>query len=171
MREPFSMARDGAGPNKPAPTPRQKKAPRERPPVLMHRRGHTLVPHAPMDLAVLEGFDAGRPLRVQITQPRNVGRHRLYWGMLALIRENLEQPVAVETLHEAIKVRLGLTMTVHLRSGPVVIPGSIAFEKMDEAEFRRFLETFKDLVRREIIPGINRTAFERQAHEMLGDAA
>lgn len=168
-REPFTVAREGAVANNPAPvTPKAKKPKPEKPPIWMHRRGHMLVPRAPMDEAALDGFDAGKPLRVEIKQARNSGRHRLYWAMLALIRENLAAPIAVETLHEAIKLKLGLTIVVPMKSGPVVVPGSIAFDRMAEPQFRAFLEDFKELVRLEIIPGVNKAAFERQALEMLG---
>ena len=163
MREPFYVPVE-------RPKPKAAKRASERPPILMHRRGHMLVPHAPLDEAALDGFDATATLRVEIRQARNVKRHRLYWAMLALIRDNMDAPVAVETLHEAVKVMLGLTITVQLKSGPIVIPGSIAFHTMKEPAFRKFLEDFKQLVTTRIIPGINKAAFERQALEMLGEA-
>lgn len=169
-REPFTVAREGgAAKNPPPATPKPRRPKPERPPIWMHRRGHMLVPRAPMDEAAIEGFDLGKPLRVEIRQARNGKRHRLYWAMLALIRENLDAPIAVETLHEAIKVKLGLTITVPMKSGAVVIPGSIAFDRMSEPQFRTFLDDFVRLVRAEIIPGISNTAFERQALEMLGE--
>lgn len=143
----------------------------ERAPLLMHRRGASLIPHGPMDAEALLGFDAGKPLRVRITQPRNIGRHRLYWAMVQLIRENMDKPPPADTLHEAIKVMLGLTQTVRLKDGTVVtLPGSIAFDTMDEPGFRSFLEDFKTLVRERIIPGMGKREFETAALEMMGDA-
>lgn len=143
----------------------------ERAPILMHRRGRTLICHGPMDESALEGFDAGKPLRVRITQPRNIGRHRLYWAMVALIRDNMDNPPPQETLHDAFKVMLGLTQTVRLKGGETVtLPGSTAFDNMDEPAFREFLESFWTLVRTRIIPGLGRAEFERAALEMMGEA-
>lgn len=141
----------------------------ERPHLLMLRRGSMLIPVAPLDSDRLMELPAGKPLKIVATQPRSVPQNRLYWSALQLISDNLEGSPPVEILHDVVKVKLGYTVTVPTKSGPVIIPGSIAFDKMSQADFRAFFERFKDLVATEIIPGINRAAFEREAHEMLGD--
>lgn len=165
MREPF------AAPELPAATPPRKpvKPKREEPTILVHRVGSRLIPHAPMDEAFIRAFDASKPLRVRLSQPRNVKRLRFYWALLTLICDNLDQPLAPETLHELVKVRLGYTITVKMRKRTYEIPGSIAFDKMKEPEFKRFLERFKDFMMTEVIPGTNSAEFERQALEYMAD--
>lgn len=143
----------------------------ERPPILMFRRGTFLMPVSPADCAYVQDYPAGKQLRVRITQPRNVKANRLYWAMLQLVRDNLDNPPSIESLHAAVKMRLGYTVPIKTRLGIIEVPGSIAFDKMDEATFRDFLERFKDFIRAEVIPGLHSDAFEREALEMLGETA
>lgn len=139
-----------------------------RPPILMHRRGSQLIAHGPMDEEAIRALPAGKVLKVAVSQPRSVPQHRLYWAALALVCENLDIGMTTETLHKVVKVMLGYTQTIQTASGPVVIEGSIAFDAMNGGEFRAFLDGFFELVRTKIIPGINKTAFEREAREMMG---
>lgn len=142
----------------------------ERAPILMARRGSLLAPLAPLDAEQLERFPSGATLKVKITQPRNVGRHRLYWAALQLVRDNMDDPPPLEHLHEAVKVRLGYVTTIRFRSGETAqIPGSVAFDKMTEAEHREFFDRFADFVRTAIIPGLNKAAFTAQAEALLGE--
>lgn len=145
----------------------------ERPPILVQRRGEFLVPCGPTDGERLRDLPAGKALRIEVRQPRRSNPQlRLYWAMLGLVVENLQEPIPVETLHAWIKLRLGYTSEIKLRSGEVVeVPGSIAFDKMDHAAFTAFMQQAKDLIVRHIIPGLNSAALEREAREMLGEAA
>lgn len=142
-----------------------------KPPILMHRRGSQLIAHGPMDEEAIRALPVGKVLKVAVSQPRSVPQHRLYWAALALICENLDAAMTPETLHKVVKVMLGYTQTIQTASGPVVIEGSIAFDAMNGGDFRAFLDSFFELVRTKIIPGINKTVFEREAREMMGDTS
>src|ERR1700733_12302202 len=136
----------------------------EEAPILMYRRGGMLAPHGPTDDEIIRGFDAGRPLRVRITQARNPRATRFYFAMLSLVRENLPEPApSVQVLHEAVKVMLGITLTVKTPRGDIVLPGSISFAAMSEPAFHDYLEAFKHLLVTRIIPGVDIPAFEKQA--------
>ena len=138
-------------------------------PVMMQRVGSALRPCASLDEDAVRAFPAGKQVRVRITTPRNVGRHRLYWDMLKLIAENLDPSPTKEILHEAVKFRLGYTTPLKFASGEIVeIPGSIAFDKMDEPAFGEFFSRFKDLLATSILPGVNSDVLEAEASEMLG---
>ena len=140
----------------------------EKPAIYVHRLGDRLLPEAPLDAELLRDFDAGKRLKCVLTMPRNVDRLRYYFACLTLIMENMDDPPGRQTLHDAIKVRLGFTQTVKGVGGPIILPASVAFDKMEETEFKDFLAAFKRLLVETIIPGINREAFERAALEMLG---
>lgn len=141
-------------------------------PILMKRRGDHLEPCAELDARNLRKFDGGKSLRVRITQPRNVRRLRLYWGLMHKIHENMDNPPPLETLHEAIKVRLGYTETIRFKGGEVVtLPASIAFDKMKEPEFVEFMDRFKRFLCEVVIPGLNSRALEEAAAEILKEAA
>ena len=134
----------------------------ERPAILMQRRGSFLAPMSPLDEAAVAELPAAKALRVRITQPRNVGRFRLYWALLTIVHDNMDRPPPLETLHEAVKLRLGLSTPVRFKSGDVVeVPRSIAFDAMEETEFTTFFESFKDLIHAS-------PAMEKAASELLG---
>ena len=143
---------------------------KERPPILMQRRGAFLVPQAPIDGEMLEAFPAGKPLKVVVTQPRNIKPHRLYFAMLKLVADNMQGPATKEALHEWIKLKTGVSVAIPLRSGKVdLVPGSIAFDKMNDDEFRVFLEAAKTLIVEHLIPGLSKPALEAEARAMLGE--
>lgn len=141
----------------------------ERPVILMQRRGTFLVPEAPMDSEALSRYPSGARLRVTVTQPRSIQQHRLYWAMLALVVDNLDQPVTAEALHEWVKLKLGHVSQIKLRSGEIVeVPASVAFDKMDQAAFRDFFDRAVTLLTEHVIPGLRKADLEREARLMLG---
>lgn len=145
---------------------------KERPPIFVQRRGSFLVPQAPIDSELLDGFPSGKPLRVAITQPRSVPQLRLYWSMLRLVADNMETEVTTEALHGWIKMRCGVSVAIPLRSGAVdQVPGSVAFDKMDQEAFGRFFDRAMDLVVEHLIPGLGKADLSREARLMLGEAA
>jgi len=138
-------------------------------PILMQRVGSALRPCANMDADRIKALSPGKPLRVRVMEPRNIRRHRLYWAMLEKVAENLDPSPPIDVLHDAIKFRLGYTHTIRFASGETVeVVGSIAFDKMSEADFRVFLDRFKDLVATSILPGIDPAAWEQAASEEIG---
>lgn len=144
----------------------------EAPPIIMQRRGTFLVPMAPIDGEALAKFSPGKPLRVRVTQARSLPQMRLYWSMLNLVSENLDQPVTPETLHEWLKLKLGVSHPIKLKSGEVVhVPGSIAFDKMSQSDFAVYFQAAAEMIVEHIIPGMSRPALEREAQLMLGVAA
>jgi hypothetical protein len=133
--------------------------------LMVRRHGVFLAPESPLDAEMIAELEHGKPYRVDISHPRKLGSLRLYFGMLKLVMNNLPGFAPdVETLHEAVKIMLGRTVIVD----DVILPASISFAKMDEAEFRRYLDDFKVLLTERLIPGASGDAFERQAMEMLG---
>jgi hypothetical protein len=133
--------------------------------LMVRRHGVFLAPESPLDAEMIAELEHGKPYRVDISHPRKLGTLRLYFGMLKLVMNNLPGFAPdVETLHEAVKIMLGRTVLVD----DVILPASISFAKMDEAEFRRYLDDFKVLLTQRLIPGASGDAFERQAMEMLG---
>lgn len=144
----------------------------ERPAIQMMRRGSFLVPIAPTDSNGLDVYPANKPLKVKITQPRSLQQHRLYWSMLDLVAENLDQNITGEDLHEWMKLKLGLCNPVRQRNGDtVMVTQSIAFDKMSQSEFRQFFDKAKLLLITQIIPGLDSEALEREARMMLGEFA
>jgi len=105
------------------------------------RRGNTLVPELDMDLRALDGVANGQRVRIEVKEFRNVPRHRAYWAMLSDVVSATECAITPERLHEVLKLELGIVELVRLPNGmTVALPGSIAFDKMDETEFVAFFK-------------------------------
>lgn len=140
--------------------------------LLMARRGPYLAPWGPMDAGGVEVLPHGKPLKVKVTRARSVPQHRLYWSMLNLVADNMDTPVTADALHEWIKLRCGVSIMIPLRSGKIdVVPGSIAFDKMEQTEFQQFFDKAKTLIVEHLIPGLGIAALESEARLMLGEMA
>lgn len=139
-------------------------------PILMRREFGKLVPKTDLDVAALHEFPMGKALRVRVTQPRNVGRLRLYWALLKKVHENMPNPPPLKTLHNAVKVRMGFATPIRFSDGTeAMVPDSIAFDNMEEPQFVEFFERFKTFLCTVVIPGLNSEALEREARLMLGE--
>lgn len=124
-----------------SPAERSKMAKKsEKAPIFMVRRGNTLHPEMRLDVDAIHAISEGQRVKVEITEPRNLDRLRLYWRMLSYVRDATECAPTSEHLHSAIKLELGYGTPVRLRGLTVLVPASIAFDKMDETEFRGFFD-------------------------------
>jgi hypothetical protein len=143
----------------------------ERPPIMVQRRGEFLVPQAPVDGERIRDLPAGKALKVTVSQPRrSSAQNRLYWSLLGVVCENLDQDIEPEALHAWLKVKLGVVTPLILRSGEIAyVPGSIAFDKMEHPAFTAYFDRVKALITEHLIPGLNSAALEREAYAMLGE--
>lgn len=113
----------------------------DRPIYAYRRKGNSLVPDMEFDLRALDGVGQGEQVRVEVKRFRNLGRHRLYWAMLSKVIDATDCAPNAEHLHSAIKLELGYGTPVRLGNGmTVLVPGSIAFEAMDETTFQGFFD-------------------------------
>jgi hypothetical protein len=122
--------------------------------------------------AFIESLPQGKTLRArEITQPRSRARNRLYWALLNLVSENLTD-VPAASLHEWVKLRLGVTVAIPLKNGKTaLVPGSISFDSMPEEEFAPYLDRTVDLLCGEILPGLGKEDVLAMAREMVGATA
>lgn len=146
---------------------------KEKPIIMGIRRADFLTPMTPLDAELIREFPAAKPLRLTITQPnRSSAQNRLYWSLMRLIAENLDQDVTKEALHEWFKMRLGVTQEIKLRSGVIeTVTGSTAFDAMPHGEFTAYMQRVKHLLEAQLIPRADGGAFEREARLMLGESA
>ena len=106
----------------------------EKPVYAFIRQGTALLPELEMDRRALEGIGQGQRVRVEIKEFRSTPRLRAYWAMLHDVVAATECAPSAERLHEAMKLELGIVDLVKVGTMTVAIPGSIAFDKMSEAE-------------------------------------
>ncbi len=107
------------------------------------RHGNALFPDGDESVSEFARLPFGKSLRVEVRQPRNVQHHRLYWALCKRIADGIGS--TAENVSDVLKIATGHVNIIRTKSyGDVKVPKSIAFAKMDQAEFSAF---FEDCVR------------------------
>lgn len=96
---------------------------------------------------ILDAYEASR---------RSGRQHRLYWGLVRLVFQNQDRYRTIEQLHNILKFRLGLVESVEFNDGrTLLIPSSIAYDKMTGIEFGKFLDAVINIISTDIIPNLD----------------
>jgi hypothetical protein len=141
---------------------------------LMTKHFNSLKPTDAAGEAAMRKLGIGELVQVEIKQPRNLQHHRLFWALMSLVHDNIdhERYPTVEDLVAAVKISAGLRTRIELPNGEIgFIPGSIAFHKMDQAEFDAFYERVCDLIAKYFLPGVEKDALAYEVKQMIGVAA
>lgn len=121
------------------------------------------------DVAAIADLPEGTPIKIVATiNPRNERFHRYFFGIVGLVAENTDYtPDQVLTL---IKIGIGHVDTIVMPGSgePVYMPRSISFAKMDEPQFRDFVDRSIKFILQRILPGVASEDFERELFERLG---
>jgi hypothetical protein len=137
--------------------------------ILVHWNGDNLVPQAKYDREMLSQLKAFQPVRVKVARPRSLPRHRLYWAILRIVVENTEIFATMEALHKMLLLACGVTEPLITVDGDIVLlPSSIAFENMDEAQFKPYFDAAMEIIRTRIMPGVNLDVLLREARDETG---
>lgn len=103
---------------------------------------------------------------------RNERRHRLYWALLTKVVDAGCPWDTPEALHNALKEHLGYYDWIETVSGDRVKHlHSIAFDRMSEANFRKYLDAAINVICDRILPGVEKSALIAEVHDMLGGKA
>jgi hypothetical protein len=103
------------------------------------RVGPALYPWSADFQEEFEKLPRGVSLRADITQPRNLEFHRLYWALCTRVGSGIGKDA--EWVDWALKVETGHCDVFMTRAGREVLRvRSIAFDKMDEIRFRQYFE-------------------------------
>lgn len=143
---------------------------KEAAPILLRRQGRFLVAADGVTERFLEQLPNSKLLRARdITQPRSRPRNRLYWALVSLVADNMEN-VNEKALHKWIKIRLGITIPIPLKSGRIeYVDGSISFDGMSEEEFAPYLDKAIRLIVDELIPGVAEADVLAMAKQIIGE--
>lgn len=134
--------------------------------VFMVRTINGLLPDDERATEALRGIKIGQTVAVEVTRPRNIQHHRLYWAMCTKIGNALD--VAPENISDVLKLRTGHFVVVHTKAGPVHLPRSISFAAMDQAAFREFFERCAKVISMEWLPHMSAKQVQAEVLEMMG---
>lgn len=113
---------------------------KEHPPIYVMRQGDFLRPEYEADAEWIRRHPTGTRIKVSLHTGRSPARLGFYWSMLSRLVRATDCAPTPEALHEAIKLELGFVQRVRVKGMTVLVPGSVAFGKMTEAEFGEYLE-------------------------------
>lgn len=135
--------------------------------VLLRRRSGLFL--SPADgLAEIEiaNFPMGRDLLCTLKKARSNPNLRHYWACLHAFSEATGRAPA-RVLHELLKMECGLVTPVSTQSGGLkLVPDSVAFDRLGEADFIDFKKRAFDALR--INFGVDPTTLSREGAELLG---
>lgn len=140
--------------------------------LFQHSHG-TLRPVDEAGRELLGKYKDGEIVRVEVKKPRSLQHHRLYFALLTIVHDNLDgsRYPTVEDLHAAVKIAAGLRTRIELPDGTIgYIPGSIAFHKLSQDEFRAFYDRVCDLVAAHFLPGVTSDELKAEVQQMIGAA-
>lgn len=113
----------------------------EAPPIFVHRQGDKLAGEMQMDRDAISRFASGDRIKITMHTGRSPSRLRFYWQLLGKLVDATDCAPNAEALHSVVKLDLGYATPVRLKNGmTVLVPGSIAFDRMTEEQFSEFLE-------------------------------
>ena len=114
-------------------------------------------------------------VEIELRRPRNVRHHRLFWSLVTLVWEQIddqERFPTIEDLVTEIKILTGhytrRDMVVEGKRYPVLTPKSISFAAMDQTTFSAFFERVCDWVVTDILPGVSRDDLRDELETMTG---
>lgn len=135
--------------------------------VLLVKDNHLLKAATEDDLSLLDSLIEGRTYRADIKSARNVRFHCKYMKLMRTaweyLRENQQEFFRnnLDNFRKTIEVAAGCSERVYSLSRRewLEVPRSIAFDKMEEAEFRTLYERVKDVLFNTALKGINEQEF------------
>jgi hypothetical protein len=136
--------------------------------VYMRRHGDAFWPVDDLGQAILRRTPEGECVKVDVKRERNLQHHRLFFAMLNLVADNSRYYHTTDQVLTALKIALGHVETfIHPTTGKTyLIPKSIAFEKMDQDEFREFFERCVDVIVQRFLPGVTDRDVRRELMDM-----
>ena len=133
-----------------------------------------LVPKYDSDREEFSILKRNTDVLVEVGQKRNYEFHKKFFALLKLTYDNFPEWLeyylnvhSVEDLRTRLKVDLGLYEVSHYGNQSVIIPKSIAFDKMDETEFEKFYRSSVNHILKNYLKGVNNEQIEEEIWKFL----
>ena len=126
---------------------------------------HGLQPEDDNAAQSLRGVRIGQSVAVEVSRPRNVQHHRLYWKLVSVIAESIgAEP---ETVSDVLKLRTGHVRTIQTKQGLVRLPKSISFAQLDQAGFNAFFDRCCVVICEEWLAGMKADELRKQIEDIV----
>lgn len=140
---------------------------------LFIRTAHGLMPDTADERSqfILRGIPLGASIQVEVTRPRNLGRHRFFWALASAIAQAIPGNITAENLVEILKIETGHCTIVKGARDTYRIPKSIAFHKMEEPEFQAFMDRCFQFICSTWLPHLKPSGLRNEIEQMVGMGA
>ena len=113
----------------------------ERAPLFARKSRGALVPAAAIDAEIFDRLAEGSEVEITVKQHRSNPRLRFYWMVLGAVVDATGRWHSKEDLSDALKMACGVTELRHpLKGAPYLVPDSVAFSRMKEADFAAYMD-------------------------------
>ncbi len=131
------------------------------------RTANGLMPHNEAASEALRGVAYGTKIRAQISRPRNLAAHNLFWALCSKIADAVPGDYTAENIADVLKIRTGHCTVVQTKHGLVQLPKSISFAAMDNAAFSSFLDRCIKIICEEFLGNLPPSALRAELSDML----
>lgn len=125
-----------------------------------------LIPDCDTAREALQGVPVGALVACEVSRPRNLRHHRLFWKLCSSIGEAVG--VHRDAVANVIKLRTGHTLLVKTAKGLHEFPKSISFAKMDQGQFSAFFNDACMIVCSEFVPNMKPSQLRDEVLRMAG---
>lgn len=129
----------------------------------MRRTLGGLRPTDAMGEEALNEYPIGADLKIKATKGRHPVHHRKFMALLHAVYEHQDTWPTFDLFRRAVQRACGFSEVVNDQ----VFDVSIAWSKMDQAEFEELYKKAVHLIQTRIIPGVDSADLQRQVDEIL----
>jgi len=131
----------------------------------------TLAGLAPDDQDAIDGlrkFPVGTSVEVSISQPRSLKQLRYYYALCTVVATNHSTMRDKDQVDQAIRILTGHCDVFTLDGRTVETPRRLAFDKLEQDPWEKYLQRAKEAVAEHLLPGIAIPDLEEEVLRMLG---
>ena len=133
-----------------------------------------LVPKYDSDREEFSRLKRNTDVLVEVGKKRNYEFHKKFFALLKLTYDNFPERMedklnvhSAEDLRTRLKIDLGLYEVSHYGNQSVIVPKSIAFDKMDETEFEKFYKMSVNHILKNYLKGVTNEQIEEEIWKFL----
>lgn len=139
---------------------------------LVFRKGAAML--RPIDAAgekFMRRIEDGDLVTLEARVPRNIRLHNKYWALCAFLAHHSSKLRSAEEASDYLKIGAGHARRIETLIGPVYLPQSISFAKMDQQAFDAFWDRVCAFVLQELFPHLAQSDLEAELAEFVGAGA
>ena len=133
-----------------------------------------LVPKYDSDREEFSRLKRNTDVLVEVGKKRNYEFHKKFFALLKLTYDNFPESMedklnvhSAEDFRTRLKIDLGLYEVSHYGNLSVIVPKSIAFDKMDETEFEKFYKMSVNHILKNYLKGVTNEQIEEEIWKFL----